>query len=143
MACSLFLLGGLLIVCPVLVADAATPGGTTPGGLTAIQKGIQSTAQGAQLPTTGGDLPTMIGAIISSVLALVGVILFGYMIYGGFRWMTAGGDAKAVTDAQAILKNAVIGIVIIALAYAITNYIIGALINAQSTTTGTPATIVK
>lgn len=134
LACSLFLLSGFLVAGPILAADP-----TTPGGLAAIKTGIQNTAKGAQLTTGGGNLEGMIGNIIGAVLGLVGVILFGYMVYGGFRWMTAAGEAKAVTDAQAIIKNALIGIVIIALAYAISNYVLDILLNAQKTSTGVPA----
>lgn len=104
-------------------------------GLKAITSGVQGTAKGAGLATGAGtDLSTVVGGLIFAVMSLVGVILFGYMVYGGFRWMTAGGDSKAITEAQAIIRNAVIGIVIIALAYVISNYILQALINASNPT---------
>ncbi|MHB8830509.1 MAG: hypothetical protein ACYC44_00060 [Patescibacteria group bacterium] len=111
-------------------------------GLQSIKSGVQGAAKGAGLATSAGsDLSTVVGGLIFAVMSLVGIILFAYMVYGGFKWMTAGGDSKAVTEAQSIIRNAVIGIVIIALAYVISNYILQALINASNPTVQTvPAT---
>lgn len=69
-------------------------------------------------------LGSWVGAyIISPLLSLVGVIFLVLMIYGGFLWMTAGGNPGQVDKAKNILITAVIGTVIIAAAYAITNFI--------------------
>ncbi|MFA6161571.1 MAG: hypothetical protein WCT54_02400 [Patescibacteria group bacterium] len=107
------------------------------GGLDAIKEGVNNTAAGAGLDAggDGGNLEAVVGKLIGAVMGLVGVILFAYMVYGGFRWMTAGGDAKAITEAQSIIRNAIIGIVIITLAYAITGFVIQTLINSQTAVT--------
>ncbi|MDD2786183.1 MAG: hypothetical protein PHS79_04840 [Patescibacteria group bacterium] len=112
------------------------------GGLDAIGAGVKGTANAAGLAQgdNSGDLSAIVGKLIGAVMGLVGVILFVYMVYGGFRWMTAAGDAKAVTEAQAIIRNAIIGIVIIALAYAITDQVLQYLVAAQSSSGQTPAT---
>lgn len=41
-------------------------------------------------------LPKMIGQIISIVLSFVGVIFMILLIYGGFLWMTAGGNEEQI-----------------------------------------------
>jgi Na+-driven multidrug efflux pump len=79
-------------------------------------------ATGAEIKTA--DLPTLIGKIISIILGLLGVVLILLIIYSGFLWMTAGGEPKQVDKAQAYIKNAVIGLVVILLAYAITQFVI-------------------
>ena len=79
-------------------------------------------AAGAEIKTA--DLPTLIGNIISIILGLLGVVLILLIIYSGFLWMTAGGETKQVDKAQAYIKNAVIGLVVILLAYAITQFVI-------------------
>lgn len=111
-----------------------------------VMTGLKSAAGAAGLPgkPTGG-FEAAIGAIIGSVMGLIGTILFVYMLYGGFKWMTAGGDNKAVTDAQSIIKNAIIGIAIIVFAYTLTSFVINTLSSASSgappaTTASTPAT---
>lgn len=121
-----------LVLLPTMALAETTGGGSS--GLDAIKSGAQKAAGGAGLASSNSpDLMTLIGQLIGAVMGLVGVILFGYMVYGGFKWMTAGGNEKAVTEAQAIIRNAVIGIVLIVAAYAISNFVIQTLINTQST----------
>ncbi|OQB18219.1 MAG: hypothetical protein BWY14_00980 [Parcubacteria group bacterium ADurb.Bin192] len=111
------------------------------GGLSAIKKGVDSTAQGAQLKAGEGvTLESAIGNIINSALGLVGVVLFGYLLYGGYKYMTAAGDSAAVTKALGIIRNAIIGIVIISMSYLATGFILDQLILSQGTTTQLPAT---
>ncbi len=76
--------------------------------------------------TSGGttDLPTIIGRVIGVALTLLGTLLLAYIIYGGFLWMTAGGEEKNVIKAKEMIKNAVIGLVIIVAAYAISTFVI-------------------
>ena len=79
---------------------------------------------GAGYSEAGGDLPTVIGLIIKVILGFLGVILIVLIIYAGFLWMTAGGESKQVDKATAIIKNAIIGLVLILLAYAIADFVI-------------------
>ena len=85
-------------------------------------------------PDAGGSLPARIGSIIQVILGILGVILVVIIVYAGFLWMTAGGDEKNVDKAKDWIKNAVIGLVIIMSAYAITSYVITKLI--ESTNVG-------
>ena len=71
-------------------------------------------------------LPIVVGNIIRVALSLLGIIVLCLIVYAGFIWMTAGGDSKKVDTAKAILKNAVIGAIILFLAYAISAFIIKA-----------------
>ena len=48
------------------------------------------------------------------------------MIYGGFMWMQARGNEEYVRKAKEIIWSAVIGLVIIGAAYALTTFIVGA-----------------
>jgi len=69
-------------------------------------------------------LGSWVGAyIINPALSLVGVIFLVLMIYGGFLWMTAGGNSTQVDKAKNIIITSIIGTVIIAAAYAITNFV--------------------
>jgi hypothetical protein len=84
----------------------------------AVSTGLTETANEADLPTT--DIDTRITDIISVALSFVGVIFLCLMIYGGFLWMTAAGESDKVEDAKKIIRNAIIGLVLIFSAYAIT-----------------------
>jgi hypothetical protein len=51
------------------------------------------------------------------------------MIRGGFFYMTAGGDNTQVQKAKDWLKNGIIGLVIILMAYSISTFVIHKIIN--------------
>ncbi len=91
---------------------------------------VQETAQTAGVPQT--DLITIIGRIINIALGFLGVIFLGLMLYAGYEWMTAGGDSEQVGRAQRTIRNAIIGLLIIASAWAITAFIINALTGATT-----------
>ena len=57
--------------------------------------------------------------MINTALGLTGIILLVIIIYAGFLWMTAQGNEEQVTKAKNILKNAVIGMVLVFASYAI------------------------
>jgi len=78
---------------------------------------------------TSRDLPGIIALIINVVLGLLGVIFLVLTVYAGFLWMTAREDKAVVENAQKILKNAVIGLIITLAAYAISNFVITNIVN--------------
>ena len=68
-----------------------------------------------------GETPaTMLGSVVGALLSFVGVLFFLLMIYGGFLWMTARGNEQQVEKAKNLIISAVVGLVIIFAAYAIT-----------------------
>lgn len=75
------------------------------------------------------DLMVLIGRGIQIGLSLLGVVLLLYTLYAGFLWMTAGGEEENIKKAQGILRNAVIGIIIILASYSITLFVERALIS--------------
>ncbi len=79
-----------------------------------------------QVGGTGGytqagetSLAETLGLIVNTALSLLGVVFIILMVYGGFQWMTAGGNEEQVKKAQGRIKNAIIGLVITIAAYAI------------------------
>jgi len=76
--------------------------------------------------TSGGQLQPeiFIGNIIQTVLQFLGVLFLCFVIYGGFTWMTAADEADKVKKAKKIIKNSVIGLVIVVLAYAISAFVV-------------------
>jgi hypothetical protein len=71
-----------------------------------------------------------VGDIIKIALTLVGIIAIVLVIYGGFKWMTAGGSEEKVDEAKKILYSGAIGLVIIFSAYALTTFVLGTLLKA-------------
>lgn len=72
-------------------------------------------------------LPSLIAQIIKIFLLLVGVIALGFIVYGGFRYITSRGDEREVQEAKDTITYAVIGILVIGLAYAIVAFVFGAI----------------
>jgi len=83
--------------------------------------GLNDSSRGG-LPT-GIDLPTTIGKLLGSVLGFTGTIFFVLVIVSGLMWMTSGGNEERVKRAKQILIAAVVGLIIVLSAYAITKFI--------------------
>lgn len=66
------------------------------------------------MPAQLSDLTTVFDNAVSALLALGGIVLFLMLIAGGFRYLTSGGDPKAVEGAQKTLTYAIGGIVMLA-----------------------------
>lgn len=91
-----------------------------------------SAGLGGSLSST--DPRTIIGRIINIGLGFLGVIAVGLIIYAGFLWTTSGGSEDKIDTAKKILRNSIIGLVIILSSWAIATFIISRLYGA---TTGT------
>ena len=67
--------------------------------------------------------PTQFAVIIIHVaLALSGSIFVLMMVFAGYRWLTAAGNDDAVAKAKELIKQSVIGIVIIIAGYTISYF---------------------
>ena len=77
-------------------------------------------------------LSELVTAVIKYLLYLSGIIAIIFIILGGFWYMTAGGNDEQAEKGQKALTNAVIGLVLVILAYVIVNVVV----NTQ--TSGTP-----
>ena len=75
----------------------------------------------------GQDLMSTISTIINVAIAIIGFVAVVVIILGGFKYMTSAGDSKKVNDAKNTILYGVIGLVISLLAYAIVNFVLGAL----------------
>ena len=64
---------------------------------------------------------TNLGGVISEFLKylfpLAGLLLFAYLVMGGFSYLTSGGDPKATEQAKSKVTNAIVGFVILVVAY--------------------------
>lgn len=72
---------------------------------------------------SSADPRTVAVKIINVFLGLLGIIAVSLIIYGGFIWMTSGGNEEKVTQARRILRNATIGLAIILASWGIVSLI--------------------
>lgn len=87
---------------------------------------------GANL-TVGGEcddggsneaINSLIATVINLISLVVGVIAVIMIIIGGAKYITSGGDSGNVTGAKNTILYAVIGLVIVALAQLIVNFVL-------------------
>ena len=71
----------------------------------------------------GASIAKTIKAAISGFLGLLAIIFIILMILAGYNWMTAGGEEQKVTKAKDTIQAAIIGLIIIVAAYAITFFV--------------------
>lgn len=78
-----------------------------------------------------GGIQTFIWTVVLNVvefmLQLVGYLAVGFIIYGGFKYMTSAGSADGLTKSKNIIMNAIIGLVISIFSVAIVNLVAGAI----------------
>ena len=67
---------------------------------------------------------SLIGNALSWLYGIIAVIAVIFIIYAGISYMTSAGDSGKLAKAKQTILYAIIGLVIVALAYAITNFVI-------------------
>lgn len=75
-------------------------------------------------PAWGGSARTAIRVIVNYFLFFLGLIATIMVIYGGFLYITSGGDDAGAEKGKKILIYSAIGIIIILVSYALVNTII-------------------
>lgn len=78
-----------------------------------------------------GDLPEKhsldVTTILNWVYAVAGLVAVGYLVISGIQYVYSAGDPGKATKAKNSILFAVIGLVIVLLAAAITNFVAGAI----------------
>lgn len=92
-----------------------------------IKNNLGEFNENAGLPANENLADTIV-TIINIVLGFLALVFVILIIYGGFTYMTAGGTAEKTKKATDILKNSVIGVIIIVLSGIFVNYILDTLL---------------
>lgn len=117
-----FLFALSLMLMPFTSVLAQAGAGVTPGDPLGTLEDVDETGLEQEL-----DLPNFIGRIISWVVGLLGVVLVALFVYGGVIYATSVGNEERIEMGKKIMLYAIIGVVIIAIAFAISRYVIQAL----------------
>ncbi len=65
------------------------------------------------------DLGSFVSKSFSAVILVAGLATFMYLVYGGVSWIMAGGDKGKLEEARAKITNGIVGLAIVASAWAI------------------------
>ena len=104
---------------------------TVQTGLPGSQSNLTAIGTAAEIQSAQ-NLPALIGNIINVILGLLGIVFVILVIYSGIQYILSRGDSKKVEAANDNIRTAIIGLVITVAAYAISNYVIGALVTATT-----------
>ncbi len=74
-------------------------------------------------PAQLSDLEKVFTNLVQSLLGLAGIVLFVLILLGGLKYITSGGDPKAMESAQKTITYAIGGLIIILLSYLILVFI--------------------
>lgn len=69
------------------------------------------------------DFKDLLDKLVSTVLGFLGIIATLYLIYAGFKYVTAGGDSKKAGEAKEGITHAIIGIVVALIGYLLVKFI--------------------
>lgn len=78
---------------------------------------------GSQIGLGDADLKETIINILNWLLGIMTLVAVVMIIIGGFTWLTAGGNEEKVDKAKKIISAAVIGLIIVLLAWAIVIFV--------------------
>lgn len=73
----------------------------------------------AKFATIGG----LLNLVIPLITIVAALLLLAMLMMGGFTWLTAGGDHKRVEEAQKRITFAILGFIIIVIAYLVTKIV--------------------
>jgi len=65
----------------------------------------------------------LISSLLSATLPIASIMLLLYLVWGGLEWINSGGDKSKIENAQKRMTQAVVGMIILAGAIAIFNFV--------------------
>ncbi len=65
------------------------------------------------------DLGQLLSILMQTALIIAGLGFFVYLLFGGVRWLSSGGDPKGTQSARDSITTALVGLIIIVSAYGV------------------------
>jgi len=84
---------------------------------------------GSSIGLGTADLKDTVVNVIQWVLGILALVAVVMIIYGGIVWMTAAGNEDRIGKAKKVISAAVIGLIIVLLAWAIVIFVAGTTAN--------------
>ena len=109
----------LLILAPQVMA--ATPSSLDPCASHNATDGVLKAACAGK----GLSLGAVVGFIIGAAFIIAVLIALFFLVWGGIKWITSGGDKSGVEGARNQIIAAVIGLIVVFLSFFILNLVLG------------------
>lgn len=78
---------------------------------------------------TNKEVVPFILSVINLLLGFLALIVFLIILIAGFKWMVSGGEPNKVKEAQASIKAAIVGLVVVFLSWSLVTFVFGILKN--------------
>lgn len=88
----------------------------------AFGAGLGTVREQAGLSST--SVPQIVGNVIKVILGISGTVALIFIVWGGIQWMISKGEESKIASARKLMVSGMVGIAIIAAAYAITDFVI-------------------
>ncbi len=69
------------------------------------------------------DIGQLISAAVGSIMIIAALLAFMYLLLGGIKWITSGGDKAGMEEARNKITHAIVGLIIVGAAWAIMNLV--------------------
>ncbi len=81
-------------------------------------------ASSFQCQAAGLGFGAVLGQIVQFIFVVAVILALGFLVYGGVRWITSGGDKTNVANARNTIVAAIIGLILVFLAYIVLNLVL-------------------
>ncbi len=112
----------------VVAAEGPNPQGSICKGAATLQVSSETADTSECNSGSDGDPSDKVNALITQIInifsVVVGIVAVLFIIYGGFKYITSGGDSGNVTGAKNTILYAIIGLIIVALAQFIVRFVL-------------------
>jgi hypothetical protein len=113
-------MSNLLQKLPVMFADECTNQSLIPD----LYDGMRNSSCEVEI-TRLGQVLTLAGNIISILMFIAAAVAIGFIIVGGFTYITSSGDPSGIKKAKDTIVNAVVGLVIAMVSFGVVRFITG------------------
>jgi hypothetical protein len=118
-----------LLVAPVLAPVAVYAQSTDPNPTASLCGGaehLQFGENGDCTETVGAQetVNDLVGTVINIFSIVVGIVAVIMIIYGGFKYITSGGDSGNIGSAKNTILFAIVGLIIVAMAQIIVRFVL-------------------
>ena len=79
---------------------------------------------GVACVTSNLEFGSVVGGVVNMIFIIAVVAALGFLVWGGFKWLTSGGDKEGVESARNTIIAAIVGLIIIFLSYVVLNLLL-------------------
>ena len=116
------------MLAPVAVHAQPDPTGSLCGGAASLQ--LADAPGDCADPEAETNVNNLITTVINVFSIVVGIVAVIMIIYGGFRYITSGGDSGNIGNAKNTIIFAIVGLIIVALAQVIVRFVLNRAVGA-------------